>query len=337
MSADDKPESSHEFNFFLDRQLQNNLLDIDEQLISTDNYLAHNHGVHCVSNGEGRSTFVKSQTKCEEITGWIQDSKTNFRKPEKEYKPTKEFIQPWKDFKTKAQQDTYVFKHFSDPIYYIEQYRYEHAMVMGLRSQLTRSEFGSGGDLRRYLGHHSSPSPNNNGVSSSCSQNYVPPQSTACNSCNGNNHNGHSKHSSSNSAPSSSQNQLLTASMHYTNKKDSKSLPSNSTSSQSKFNNPSKNSHNHHNSNNNNQNSNHGHQCTKHVHTPSDQGYKYKLAPEAMWRSGSSQSGDHGDGRTPRLHSAKADGRGKMPTKVMVPAGVPNGIVKQHPLQTVTV
>ncbi|XP_033731947.1 uncharacterized protein LOC117321589 isoform X2 [Pecten maximus] len=306
MTADEKPESSHEYNFFLDRQLQNKLLDFDEQDIDS-RYL---------QNVRLDGKAYKAQVRSEEVTGWIFDTKTNFRKPEKESnKQPKEFIQPWKDYKAKQQkEDSYMFRHYGDLKRYIQQYREEHSNANGFRPPGVPKSDNPIGDLRKYLHHHSAPTPSagathhqNSTQTPTSTQTQV---STVCTQC----------------TNASSNQQLITASMYYTNRKDSSvSLPNGASVSNPRTN------HNH----------SHGHHCSKHSHVNPDHAYKYKLAPDAAWRSDSVQSScvdsDRNDGvKTPRINSAKGD-RGKSPTKVMVPAGASNGPLKGHPLQTVTV
>ncbi|XP_021348573.1 uncharacterized protein LOC110447298 isoform X12 [Mizuhopecten yessoensis] len=309
MTADEKPESSHEYNFFLDRQLQNKLLDFDEQDIDSRYF----------QNVKLDGKSYKAQVRNEEVTGWIYDPKNNFRKPEKENsKQQKEFIQPWKDYKARQQKDdSFMFRHYGDLKKYIQQYRQEHSYANGFRPPgMTKSDVPIG-ELRKYLHHHSAPTPSAGAIqnqistqSQSSTQTQVSTVCTQCTNTNGSNQ------------------QLITASMYYTNRKDSLvSLPNGASVS-----NPRTSS-----------NHSHGHQCSKHnhVHINPDHAYKYKLAPDAAWRSDSVQSScvesDRNEGvRTPRINSAKGD-RGKSPTKVMVPAGASNGPQKGHPLQTVTV
>ncbi|XP_069120502.1 uncharacterized protein [Argopecten irradians] len=310
MTADEKPESSHEYNFFLDRQLQNKLLEFDEQDIDSRYF----------QNVKLEGKAYRAQVRSEEVTGWVFDTKTNFRKPEKESnKQQREFIQPWKDYKAKQQKDdSYMFRHYGDLKKYIQQYREEHSNVFGFRPPgVPMKSDAPVGEIRKYLNHHSAPTPSAGAThhNQTSAHNHTSSQtqvSTVCTQC----------------TNSSGNQQLLTASMYYTNRKDSSvSLPNGASVSNSR------NNHNSH---------SHGHHCSKHNnHINPDHAYKYKLAPEAAWRSDSVQSScvdsDRNDGvRTPRINSAKGD-RGKSPTKVMVPAGASNGPPKGHPLQSVTV
>ncbi|XP_060083360.1 uncharacterized protein LOC132562625 [Ylistrum balloti] len=307
MTADEKPESSHEYNFFLDRQLQNKLLDFDEQDIDSRYF----------QNVKLEGKAFRAQARSEEVTGWIFDAKINFRKPEKESsRQSKEFIQPWKDYKTKQQKDdSYMFRHYGDLKKYIQQYREEHANANGFRPPGVLKSDVPTGDIRKYLHHHSAPTP-----SVGATQHQTSTQSPAsaqtqvssvCTQC-----------------TNTSNQQLITASMYYTNRKDSSfSLPNGASVSNPRT--------------TVNHSHSHGHQCSKHNHINPDHAYKYKLAPDAAWRSDSVQSSnvdsDRNDGiKTPRINSAKGD-RGKSPTKVMVPSGASNGPHKGHPLQTVTV
>ena len=331
MTTDEKPESSHEFNFFLDRQLQNKLIDLDEELF-VESY--HPNGNNALTTNNSKN----NARRAEEITSWNHDhSKTNFRKPEKEFSSKqKDFIQPWRDYnKQKLQQsDNFVFKHYADIRHYIEQYREEFSNCLAYRSPVSNDI--PSGDVRRHLNnsHHSAPTPTATSITqqNSQTQNYnhtAHNYHTGSYSANYNhNHNGNNNYS----YPAGTQ--LITASLQPSAKHET--VHSGNTTRTSASQNSSQTNH------PSNQ------QCGKHthVHVSPDNAYKYKLAPEVMWRSESFQSVIDTDKyeppvdhvmniRTPRLSSAKGE-RGKSPTKVMVP-GMPNSGIRSNHTQSVTV
>ena len=127
-SREEKQESSHEFNFFIDRQLQNKLLQADDDLLSekesADKSLVRNN----LKSGKVTKTDVKSD-KFGDFTGWFPDQKLVCRKSDgakPDLKPRENtFIHPWRDYK-RNREESYVFKHYTDSRKYIEQYRNEH-------------------------------------------------------------------------------------------------------------------------------------------------------------------------------------------------------------------
>lgn len=123
--AEENQESTHGFNFFIDRQLQNKLLQADDDLLtekeSVDNSLYRNN----LKSGK----ITKNDTR-NDFTGWFPDQKLVCRKLDgankTDQKPREStFIHPWKDYK-RNREESYVFKHYTDTRKYIEQYRKEH-------------------------------------------------------------------------------------------------------------------------------------------------------------------------------------------------------------------
>lgn len=134
---DERHESNHEFNMFLDHEIQKKLLDISEKGYDDDVFFM------------GNSNFIQPQVqtavkntnrvrypKYEEFCSW-QDSgkypKDNVKKPENKTSRLNRERESsnalWKDFKPKEIQ--YIFKHFTDTAQYIEQYRYDHTYNFG--------------------------------------------------------------------------------------------------------------------------------------------------------------------------------------------------------------
>lgn len=143
---ENKRDSNHEFNLYVDRQLQNQLLQVDDDS-DTESYeiKLSKSG----SNIKNASKQFKGETKIDDITGWFPRTKFIARKPDviSNAKPdtakTSTFIHPWKDYRAKK-EESFVFKHYTEHRKYIEQYRNEHGCQ--------NSRFPSGnmyGDSRR--------------------------------------------------------------------------------------------------------------------------------------------------------------------------------------------
>ncbi|XP_062575410.1 uncharacterized protein LOC134237320 isoform X2 [Saccostrea cucullata] len=298
MTSEENPECSHEFNFFLDRQLQTKLIEQDEILHAEELYSQYN-----LTNTESKVVNSKSIGKNEEIQGWVSEPKVILRKPEKE--GVKQPPPPWRDFRNKqvSIQDSFVFKHYGDIRAYIEQYRREHTNGLGFKSHSALDRVQGDGPRR----HGQSPS-----------QIHVQQQNT-CN-CG--------------APPCASEVQkYLTAALQYTNRQPTSlagyqsNSPSQGVQSANSHQPPNSphtanghvcTKHNHH------------HQAEK-----NSQAYKYKLSPDCqmMWSSRTeSRNSERVEHPSPRMQSAKVYPSGKVPTKVSVPAAPPNGHVKRPPI-----
>ncbi|KAJ8300517.1 hypothetical protein KUTeg_022036, partial [Tegillarca granosa] len=300
MTLEEKPESSHEYNYFLDRQLQNKLLSIDDE--STE------PNVKFSISTETKPS--KPTSKVDEITGWTP-SKIALRKPEKENK-VKESQTPWinPSKSTKQQiQDNFLFRHYADYREYIEQYRQEHSCIAAMMSPTNREL----NEMRKIAIQNTAPS-----------QIQVRQNQTMCAQCNNNN-------STNNNNVSASVQNLLTAALQYTNRKDGVYALSNTINNMVTSNSSSQ----------------RPHQCSKHsyINDPSSQSYKYKMSPDVLRRPESQHSVEVEREKTEilkptRITSAKLQPRsaGKLPTKVTVPqTGTNSGHLKHQPLQTVTI
>lgn len=298
MTLEEKPESSHEYNYFLDRQLQNKLLSIDEE--STES------NVKFQISTETKPS--KPVNKCDDITGW-NPSKKSLRKPEKENK-VKDTPTPWinPSKSTKQQiQDNFLFRHYADYRDYIEQYRQEHSCIAAMMSPTNREL----NEMRKIAIQNTAPS-----------QIQLRQNQNMCAQCNNNNN-------TNNNVSASVQN-LLTAALQYTNRKDGTYALSNTINNMVTSNNSSQ----------------RPHQCSKHsyINDPSSQSYKYKMSPDVSRRPESQHSVEAEKERPEiakpsRISSAKLQPRsaGKSPTKVTVPqSGTSSGHLKHQPLQTVT-
>ncbi|XP_048772593.2 uncharacterized protein LOC125678294 isoform X4 [Ostrea edulis] len=297
MTPEENTECSHEFNFFLDRQLQTKLLEQDEILHAEELYSQFN-----INSSELKIVNSKVLGKNEEIQGWVSEPKVVLRKPERE--SVKQPQPSWRDFRNKQVpiQDPFVFKHYGDIRAYIEQYRRDHTNGLGFKSH-SALERMQGDGIRRY-GH-------------SPSQIHVQ-QQNACN-CG--------------APPCASEVQkYLTAALQYTNRQPtSLTNHSNPPSQGAQSANPHQSSHQPH-THNGHICTKHNH----HQHADKNsQAYKYKLSPDCqvMWSSRTeSQNSERVEQPSPRMQSAKVYPSGKVPTKVSVPAVPPNGHVKRPPV-----
>ncbi|KAK3088287.1 hypothetical protein FSP39_017139 [Pinctada imbricata] len=346
MTADEKPEASHDYNFYLDRQLQNKLLEQDEILEASELY-AKLTGANDSKTLTTKAAFAKADA----IIGWINDSKVVLRKPDRESSnsnknsnPIPNGYQMWKDARNKNLQDSYVFKHYYDMHGYIEQYRRDHTNVFIYRSP-TSIQSMQGEGAQRYSQQNNNAPP----VTSQVSHQQTTPVCSHCNS--------------SNNVPN------YLAALQYTNRCSSivgggnpythspySCYPTSQTpggqsvySQQTNSTRPS--AHGSHSSLSQRNSSYHKHShqpsssCRKH-RPPVDsasQAFKYKLAPETYWgntvtrsesqnslESDKTSTSSGADAKTSRVGSAKG---GKTPTKVSVPA-VP---AIQNQIQTVSV
>ena len=127
-STEEKQESSHEFNFFIDRQLQNKLLQADDDLLAEKDTADKSVSRSNLKSGKVTKTDAKVD-KFGDFTGWFSDQKLVCRKADgakPDQKPREStFIHPWRDYK-RNKEESFVFKHYSDSRKYIEQYRNEH-------------------------------------------------------------------------------------------------------------------------------------------------------------------------------------------------------------------
>lgn len=294
--------ANHDLNMFLDRQVQNKLLDIDDQLWLTD-YMVESKGYTDV-----KVPKTIKVTRSDDIMGWFSSSKCVLRKPEKE----KQNQQPVNSYSWREQtrlknliQDGFVFKHYPYSKSYIEQYREENSQLTGMtgvRSPIVKDT----NEPKRVGIQTSTPSPP--------TQNSIYSDQTRQNVCN------HCNLPTSTSSPN-----LITAAFNYTRRETTsigngacKCNQSNCLS---------------------NQNLN-SHTCSKHNHHQqkdvSSLAYKYKLTRDPVmhniaWRPESEHSSEtEKEIKTPRILSGKRSA-GKPPTKVTVPNGYSKNV------QTVTV
>ena len=147
-SSEEKQEIKHEFNFFIDRQLQNKLLQADDDLLAEKD----NSDKTIIRNNIKSGKVTKTDTKVDrfgDFTGWFPDQKLACRKldgAKTEQKPREStFIHPWRDYK-RNREEGYTFKHYSDIRKYIEQYRKEHSG----HNQTNRFSSGGPDRERRY-------------------------------------------------------------------------------------------------------------------------------------------------------------------------------------------
>lgn len=295
-------DNYHDVDFFLDRQIQNKLLDIDDQLWITD-YMVESKGQTDV-----KATKTIKVSRNEDIAGWFCNSKIVLRKPEKEKPVQQPITHSWREQNRlkNLMQDNFVFKHYPISKSYIEQYREENSQLSGLKSPITGTKEPT--ELKKVGLQNNDSSP-----TQTITGNINSGQSV-CSQCN---------------LPYSTNSQtLITAAFNYT-RRETTSLGSGAcrcnyvqchTGPHSSSHSCSK--HKHHNHND----------AASHA-------YKYKLTREhAMinyaWKSESEHSSDvEKDSRTPRALSGKRSA-GKSPTKVTVPC-LPSGNSKN--VQTVTV
>lgn len=126
---ENKTDSSHDFNLYVDRQLQNKLLQIDED----SDIEAYENKLSKQGNNVKTGRSGKYDSKTDDIAGWFPSAKFVARKCEfgaNGVKPAEQtkastFIHPWKDYRAKK-EESFVFKHYTEYRKYIEQYRNEH-------------------------------------------------------------------------------------------------------------------------------------------------------------------------------------------------------------------
>lgn len=129
LDGENKRGSSHEFNVYVERQLQNQLLQVD------DDSDVETYETKLSKSGSNIKNTTR-QSKADEINGWFPSVKFVARKPDgannikSEQTKTSTFIHPWKDYRAKK-EDSFVFKHYAEYGKYIEQYRNEHSLHNG--------------------------------------------------------------------------------------------------------------------------------------------------------------------------------------------------------------
>ncbi|XP_052090965.1 uncharacterized protein LOC127727867 isoform X1 [Mytilus californianus] len=305
-----KSPSNHDLNIFLDRQIQNKLLEIDDQLWLTD-YMVESKG-----NTELKVPKTIKVTRNDDVTGWFSSSKCVLRKLEKE-KPTQQPITySWRE-QTRLKnliQNSFVFKHYPYHQSYIEQYREENSQLSGIKT-VAQKESNEPRKIAVQNTTITTSAQNNTTASGNIySQNSG---QNICSHCN-------QPYTVSTSQP------LITAAFSYT-RRETTSLSNGACKCTQSTSNPIP-------------HSSGSHTCTKHNHHQhkdvASLAYKYKLSKEALmhniaWRSESENSSEHEKDsfKTPRVASGKRSA-GKAPTKVTVPS-LPNGHNKN--IQTVTV
>ncbi|XP_078324691.1 uncharacterized protein LOC111124612 isoform X9 [Crassostrea virginica] len=293
MTSEENTECSHEFNFFLDRQLQTKLIEQAEILQAEDLFSQCN-----LNNTESKNVNSRGLGKNEEIQGWVGEPKVVLRKPEKEN--VKQPQPSWRDYRNRQNpnQESFVFKHYGDIRAYIEQYRRDHSSGLGFKSHSALDRM-QGDSVRRY-----GQSPSNIHVQQQNTCNCgAPPCASEV-----------QKYLTA--ALQSSNRQLTTTAGYNSPSQGNQSANSHQTpSTPHTHNGHICTKHNHH------------HHVDK-----NSQAYKYKLSPDChlMWSNrAESQNSERVDHPTPRMQSAKVYTAGKVPTKVSVPAAPPNGHVKR--------
>ncbi|RUS86883.1 hypothetical protein EGW08_005362 [Elysia chlorotica] len=162
----------HEFNFFLDKQIQEQLLEADELITAkeTANFVSSKGQVSLnntaplnTSNVSGASKnppskLVKDSSRAN-LSGWCSSPGIAYRKTESDVPSRARTQQGTRDAlsrdsrfrpQTHNPQD-FVFRHYSDPRKYIEQYRKEHSCYDTTTTSATRSEFL---DTRRFYAYN---------------------------------------------------------------------------------------------------------------------------------------------------------------------------------------
>lgn len=297
--------AKHDVSMLLDRQIQNKLLEIDDQLWVTD-YLVESKGTSDIKVPK----TIKA-TKNDDILGWFSSSKCVLRKQEKEKN-----LQPIPSYSWREQtrlknliQDTFVFKHYPFSKSYIEQYREENSQLSqlsGLRSPVVKET----NEIKRVRVQNSAPSPptTTNGVYSQSGQNL-------CHHCN---------------QPTNTPSQnLITAAFNYTRRETTSIGACKCNHNISNHNSHTCSKHNHH------YHKDAASQAYKYKLTKDPISITHNMA----WKSESELSSDiEKDTKTPRVLSGKRSA-GKTPTKVTVPSlPTTNGHHGQSKnIQTVTV
>ena len=119
---DERNESNHEYNFFLDKEIQKKLIAYDESSEEVLNHFRTNSGLT-------RAYAVKCIIK-DDFCGWSAETSFRPKKPEKVVRPVQKEAPRW-DTGRPAKEINYVFKHYRDSKDYMNQYRLEHTYNFG--------------------------------------------------------------------------------------------------------------------------------------------------------------------------------------------------------------
>lgn len=139
--ADDNPSSQHEYNYFLDKEIQRKLLGISD----SDAYSPwgrdsfRNPTPILTSPPKSQRSRLRNIFK-EELCGWTDAAVAIATVPESAAKKADKLVSQrtnrdkesslgWKD--QRVRDITYDFKHYGDVTRYMEQYRYEHTYNFG--------------------------------------------------------------------------------------------------------------------------------------------------------------------------------------------------------------
>lgn len=159
----------HEFNFFLDKQIQEKLLEADELIAAKEtassNQLstANSSNSAVISNSPSVSKSSPPKPAKDSlrgnISGWCSGPGVVFRKTESDVPTrsrTQQSIRDALSQNSRFRPQTYnpqdfVFRHYSDSRKYIEQYRKEHTCYDTTTTSATRSEFL---DTRRFYAYN---------------------------------------------------------------------------------------------------------------------------------------------------------------------------------------
>ncbi|GFR83222.1 hypothetical protein ElyMa_002384700 [Elysia marginata] len=169
----------HEFNFFLDKQIQEKLLEADELIAAKETALYNNQPTPSKAQVNSNSsnsaisfnssnvlgTYKSSPPKPVKdllrgnISGWCSGPGVVFRKTESDVLPRTRTQQGNRDAFSRDSRlrpqthnpHDFVFRHYADPRKYIEQYRKEHACYDNTTTSATRSEFL---DTRRFYAYN---------------------------------------------------------------------------------------------------------------------------------------------------------------------------------------
>ena len=169
----------HEFNFFLDRQIQQKLLEADQIIAAKETALYKNqltngrvqvppnssnsvvtlNSSNVVGTSKSSSQKAVKDSSRANISGWCSGTGVVYRKTESDVPSRARGQQGLRDAlsrdsrfrpQTHNPQD-FVFRHYSDPRKYIEQYRKEHSCYDTTTTSATRNEFL---DTRRFYAYN---------------------------------------------------------------------------------------------------------------------------------------------------------------------------------------
>lgn len=134
-------ESSHDYNYFLDREIQEKLLDFvdlenDREQIGSASFIVQNFDLLVSNHGSNTQNSFwnsKKKTNADDFGGWagwelpIRSQRTSEKTTRSTNKPRD--FQFYKDWKAKDIQ--YTFHHFQEFKQYMEQYRNQHTYKSG--------------------------------------------------------------------------------------------------------------------------------------------------------------------------------------------------------------